>query len=82
MAVVGGELEGLWGEGGGVGGEQTQQRRGAAQAAPPLPPRPEVGVSLLLFHTAIGHSVMGSASSTCISPVWLERCNLSLSRFF
>ena len=40
-------------------------------------------VSLLLFYTVIEHSVMVSArgcpGSTCISPVWLERCKLSLS---
>ena len=40
-------------------------------------------VSILLFYTVIEHSVMVSArgcpGSTCISPVWLERCNLSLS---
>ena len=40
-------------------------------------------VSILLFCTVIEHSVMGSArgcpGSTCISPVWLERCKPSLS---
>ena len=41
-------------------------------------------VSILLFYTVIEHSVMVSArgclGSTCISPVWLERCKtLSLS---
>ena len=40
-------------------------------------------VSILLFYTIIEHSVMVSArgcpGSTCISPVWLERCKLSLS---
>ena len=40
-------------------------------------------VSLLLFYTVIEHSVMVSArgcpGSTCISPVWLERCKLYLS---
>ena len=40
-------------------------------------------VSILLFYTVIEHSVMVSArgcpDSTCISPVWLGRCNLSLS---
>ena len=41
-------------------------------------------VSILLFYTVVDHSVMVSArgcpGSTCISPVWLERCKLSLSR--
>ena len=40
-------------------------------------------VSILLFYTVIEHSVMVSArgcpGSTCISPVWLDRCKLSLS---
>ena len=40
-------------------------------------------VSTLLFYTVVEHSVMVSArgcpGSTCISPVWLERCKLSLS---
>ena len=40
-------------------------------------------VSILLFYTVIEHCVMVSArgcpGSTCISPVWLERCKLSLS---
>ena len=40
-------------------------------------------VSIFLFYTVIEHSVMVSArgcpGSTCISPVWLERCKLSLS---
>ena len=40
-------------------------------------------VSVLLFYTVTEHSVMVSArgcpGSTCISPVWLERCKLSLS---
>ena len=39
--------------------------------------------STLLFYTVIEHSVMVSArgcpGNTCISPVWLERCKLSLS---
>ena len=37
----------------------------------------------MLFYTVIEHSVMVSArecpGSTCISPVWLERCKLILS---
>ena len=40
-------------------------------------------VSILLFYTVIEHSVMVSArgcpGSTCISPVWLERCKQYLS---
>ena len=40
-------------------------------------------VAILLFYTVTEHSVMVSArgcpGSTCISPVWLERCQLSLS---
>ena len=40
-------------------------------------------VSNLLFYTVIEQSFMVSAracpGSTCISPVWLERCKLSLS---
>ena len=40
-------------------------------------------VSILLFYTVTEHSVMASArgcpGSTCISPVWQERCKLSLS---
>ena len=40
-------------------------------------------ISLLLFYTVIEHSVMVSArgcpGSTCISPLWLDRCKLSLS---
>ena len=37
-------------------------------------------VLILLFYTVIEHSIMVSArgcpGSTCISPVWLERCKL------
>ena len=40
-------------------------------------------VSVALFYTMTKHSLMGSArgcpGSTCISPVWLDRCKLSLS---
>ena len=40
-------------------------------------------VSILFFYTVTEHSVMVCArecpGSTCISPVWLERCKLSLS---
>ena len=40
-------------------------------------------VTILLFYTVTEHSGMVSArgclGSICISPVWLERCKLSLS---
>ena len=40
-------------------------------------------VAILLFYTVTEHSVMVSArgcpGSTCVGPVWLERCKLSLS---